>query len=450
MDCERRLHQVNFLLLAERIRYISFIIFTLSIFLLGSDTNYPLLGVGIRKISLVVFGAISIVIYVSKKNKNKQINSLRICLFLFFIFVWIVFIPILNRTAMRYAFSDSMPLIALGLFLISADFSKKINQWKKIRIFFVWSVAGLILLHVIPYGISFLDPAMTLYIGQLLMNFWGIPGDETRQFVYFGLLNHETIRIYFATSFFLLLALYLFVQKYDNLILNRRFFHFFFFISLLIAIWSTRTRSIMLGAAIFLILSILFDKLRIRVRRSQVTIFVFLILPFIFGFFLLPMINPSILAVFGVGRAVSDNLRSGQFWPLMISFLDHPVFGRGFGAGVSIVRLAAAPYAYELSILALFMKIGFLGLCFGCFILSSSMNAVASREIHIIPKKIGVLYCLYFSYVISCVFNPYMFGLFGTYFALFMLYEYVCLMEYAEMNDDLIDLERRRYLGDFI
>lgn len=74
--------------------------------------------------------------------------------------------------------------------------------------------------------------------------------------------------------------------------------------------------------------------------------------------------DPSVLAWIGVGRDVSDDIRSEQVFSLLRTFERHFIMGTGFGASADEIRSESVPWSYEMSILALCMKIGLVGIFF--------------------------------------------------------------------------------------
>ena len=387
-----------------------------------------------RKLLLAAFGVSSIFIFLKRGMPHRNSELFRILGFLLFIISWVVLIPAITHGMIVYSFSDSLPLIAVGVFLCTVDFAKRKNEWIKIRKMILWLISVFALLHLVLYGMSRIAPESIGGLQEFLTFIWESSDRNENRFVFLNPMDQGVLRVYFGSSFLLLLGLYFSAQKYKSPLFKSGFVGLFVFILTALAIWSTDTRSLMLGAVSFILLFTLFDKVKSTVRLNSINIFFLLILPFLLSFIVIMVIDPRLLEVFGAIREGSDDLRVEQFWPLLYSFLSHPIFGRGFGASVSVLRIDGAPYTYELSILALFMKIGLAGLLLVFGVLSSAIYSVGKNDFRYFPRKIIPLYCLYFSYIMSCIFNPYMFGLFGTFFSLFLLYEYTFLMENRE-ND---------------
>ena len=281
----------------------------------------------------------------------------------------------------------------------------------------------LVALHIILYGMSLVSPQFLDVAGEFLRLLWE-PADATVElFVFLTPLDSGVLRVYFGSSFLLLLGLYFAVEKYHSPIRKCLICRIAFSLLVVLALWTTNTRSLLLGAAIFIFALPLFARAIKRIQWNFLTVTLLIVAPFFLSFMLVPAFDPQMLTNLGIAREGSDDLRADQFWPLFEAFLASPLFGQGFGSNAALIRSEEAPYSYELSILALFMKIGIVGFLFATAILSSSLNSSMSKKGKFFPKEIAPLYALYFSYIFSCFFNPYMFGFFGTFFSLFILYE---------------------------
>jgi hypothetical protein len=414
----------------KKFRYYLFVLFALDIFFMGAGGGFAVMGISPRKIFLMAFAIVSIFIYIvlQRCDSKRDLKWSQLIGFLIFVFAWVIIIPGFTVENISYPTNDALPLVALGIFLITADFGRDINRWGKIRSLVFFSLLSFLLLHTVLYLLSRNNIEVFEVGRDTLLLLLEAPDRTVEQFVFLNPMPDGAVRIYFGSSFFLLMALYFFAQKYNSPIRNRIVFKAALFLLILIALWATNTRSLILGAVVFMFLLPLSKTVMPKIHKRFSALFCMISLPFFFSFFLLPAIDPSFLEVLGTVRAGSDDLRAEQLRPLFESFLNHPILGQGFGASVSIIRLDDAPYAYELSILALFMKLGLAGFFLACIVLAASMYSAIPNEVQRFPREIAPLYCLYFSYIVSCVFNPYMFGLFGTFFSLFLLFEFVFVM----------------------
>ena len=123
-----------------------------------------------------------------------------------------------------------------------------------------------------------------------------------------------------------------------------------------------------------------------------------------------------------MARGFSDELRYKQLAPLMNAFGNHFFWGNGFGMVIEPIRDLAAPFSYELSILALIAKIGIFGFVVALILIAFTLLQ-AQPATHP-PDNLPSLYALYCAFIFASTFNPYMFGFNGTFFFLFILYAY--------------------------
>lgn len=427
-------YQMQNLDISTRIKYLIFLFFTLDIFFMGSGQNYAVFGLSTRKLLFGLFCLFSVMTYFWSFNR-KPILSLCSLVGLFgFILLWVVIIPLYYHGNISYSIADALPLIAPGIYLITDDFSRREDIWVKIRVVVFYSLLAFVFLHIILYGMSLASPQLLEVAGEFLRLLWE-PQDATVEFfVFLTPLDSGVVRVYFGSSFLLLLGLYFAVEKYRSPIRKCSICRIAFFLLVVFALWATNTRSLLLGAVVFVFASPLFARAVRRIPWNFLSLTLLIVAPFFLSFMLVPTFDAQMLANLGIAREGSDDLRADQFLPLFEAFSDSPLFGQGFGSSVALIRSEETPYSYELSILALFMKIGIVGVLSVAAILSSSLNSLMPNQGKVFPKEIAPLYALYFSYIFSCFFNPYIFGFFGTFFLLFILYESSFLVE-ASKND---------------
>lgn len=412
-----------------QIKYLVFLFFILDIFFLGSGQNYAVLGLSTRKLLFALFCIFSAITYLLSGN-SKPVPTLRSIVGLVsFILVWVVIIPLYFHGNIYYSITDASPLLAIGIFLITDDFARRDGIWVKIKTAVFYLLLVLVSLHILVYSISFLSPQLLEVTEGFLRLLWE-PQDATVElFVFLTRLDNGVLRVYFGSSFLLFLGLYFAVERHSSPIRNCAIFRIFLALSVVFALWVTNTRSLLLSVVVFAFCLPLFKRAIKRIQANFLSVALLIVAPFFLSFMLIPSFDPQLLAHFGIAREGSDDLRADQFWPLFDAFLSSPLLGQGFGASAALIRSEEAPFSYELSILALFMKIGIVGLLFAVSILANSLNFLMPKKGNTFPKAIAPLYALYFSYIFSCFFNPYMFGFFGTFFLLFILYESSFLIE---------------------
>lgn len=408
-------------------QYCLFALFVFDIFFLGSGMNYAVMGLGTRKIIFAIFALVSFFIYIDRRDQRFVFTAIQAIAFLLFAVVWMLFLPIIGHGDLAYSFADALPLVAIAIFIITKDFSSREGGWVDARRLIFYSVILFSFLHVFLYVVSWLRPDLIEDISRALKLFWEPEASDIDYFVFLTPLDNGLQRVYFGSSFLLFLGLYFALDKVDSII-NTGKGRFFVFALVVLALWATNTRSLLFGAFVFIVFRPVFNRLLKLVPKNAVGIFLLVAAPFFLSFFLAPTVDPQMLFIIGVTREGSDDLRSEQLMPLVKGFLESPFFGRGFGGSVQFIRSEEAPYSYELSIVALFMKLGLIGFVFSSLMLTAIIYTSASNSLKIFPEKLTTLYSLYFSYILSCFYNPYMFGFFGTFFSLFLLYEFTFLM----------------------
>lgn len=75
----------------------------------------------------------------------------------------------------------------------------------------------------------------------------------------------------------------------------------------------------------------------------------------------------------------SANERFEQVGPLLDAWRDAPLLGHGFGAQASLIRSDEAPFSYELTVLALLMKLGAVGLVLLVLLVAAPWSAAWLR-----------------------------------------------------------------------
>lgn len=409
--------------ISTRIKYLIFLFFTLDIFFMGSGQNYAVFGLSTRKLLFGLFCLFSAMTYFWSFNRKPILSSYLLLGLVGFILFWVVIIPLYFHGNISYSIADALPIIAPGIYLITDDFSNREGIWVKIRAVVFYSLLIFVALHIILYGMSLVSPQFLDVAGEFLRLLWEPKDGTVELFVFLTPLDNGVLRVYFGSSFLLLLGLYFSVEKYRSPIRKCSICRIAFFLLVVLALWATNTRSLLLGAVVFIFALPLFARAIKRIQWNFLTVTLLIAAPFFLSFMLIPTFDPQMLTNLGVAREGSDDIRADQFWPLFEAFLASPLFGQGFGSNAALIRSEEAPYSYELSILALFMKIGIVGFLFATAILSISLNSSMPKKGKFFPKEIAPLYALYCSYIFSCFFNPYMFGFFGTFFSLFILYE---------------------------
>lgn len=410
-------------------RSLFFFLFVLDVIFLGAGVDIPGVEISSRKLFFGVFFILSFFAYFGDYD-SREGNDISVVLMSFlFLFVWVFLIPFIKDGNIFYAISDAMPLVALGVFLLTVDFPRWKNTWIIIRRLMLCFLYVFSLIHIVLYIVFIVYPQYLFLIQEVFASTFDVGTGDDARFVFFTPLEGDGTRVYFGSSFFLLIGVYFFFSDERELFGRGVRSRYLFAFLMAGALWATNTRSFMMGAVSMVFAFMVFSWLLVYLRQSWTTIFVLIALPLFLVFFLIPTVDVQLLESLGLGRVGSDDIRSVQLYPLFNAFFDNFIFGAGFGASATFVRSETTPYAYELSILALFMKIGILGVLVACGIFASTLRKMVSMGRGGSIKKVSAVYALYFSFVVSCFYNPYAFGLFGTLFLLFVMYEFSFLIK---------------------
>ena len=108
----------------------------------------------------------------------------------------------------------------------------------------------------------------------------------------------------------------------------------------------------------------------------------------------------------------SQSARSLQASSLIGSWQESPIFGKGFGASADLVRRDAAPFSYELTYVALLMKVGLLGYIVMLMLLSYFVRHFQSLKL-VVGKQLGRAKIGLILFFLLTFTNPYLFTIHG-------------------------------------
>lgn len=421
--------------LATKVFPVLFVIWTFDLIFLGSGGYYELFGLTPRKyIFLLFFGLSFFLIFVRLRLENRRLLYCWILYSLFFL-IWAAIIPLITHGNIAYALNDALPLVGVGLFMIFPEaFSK--DGWKKTRTAIVLFVMFFALLHVAIFVAAMMSIELVYPIVEFLKTFMEPLEYDKETSVFLVLQDSGLLRTYFGSSNLLFIGLYCALRELEK----KRFLVGGWLLALLcFAFVATLTRSFLIGFVFSVFVFVGFKRYFVRNAPRLTAVYLLISAPFVLSFILIPTMYPDLAASLGFSRGESDDVR----WPQMLGLLDRlsesPIFGHGFGQTSYTVSDENAPYAFELTIFSLMMKLGSLGflaaLAIPACVIKGSSNIAY-------PRYSRSLYATYFGYVISCFFNPYMISLFGTFFFLFLLFEY---SHQSEMEINLDDVGEKYF-----
>lgn len=411
----------------------------LDLMLLGSGFWSEPLGLPVRKILFAIVCIYSIIYWIPL-FLDRIFEYIAVLGLMIFITIWCLLIPLMKDVGLEGALSDAQ--LFLGLLFAPAIYSVIENKgcWKKTSSFIFKTALLLALFHIFVGLFDLVFPESTSQLVDVIKSVLEPLRSEEETSVFIGYVGNY-LRVFWGSSIYLLVGFYLAIK---NLSVHGWVKSGVALLSIAIAIFLTFTRGIILSLPLFLIMVFIFNKL--LERSSNVFLFYFY-----FSIFLIlitvPVIllsDPSVLAWMGIGRDVSDDIRSEQMFSLLGTFERHFILGAGFGASADEIRSESAPWSYEMSILALCMKIGLIGIFFLVTVFLTF--CLTKKDCHLDDRMradFSRLAALTAVVVFCGNTNPYLFSMLGVGLFLFIYFEFRSLKPTLEIDKlTLISSER--------
>lgn len=404
-------------ILATKVFPALFCTWAFDLIFLGAGGYYELFGLTPRKYIFILFFVLSVFsIFVRFRLESRRLLCYWVIYSLFFL-IWAAFVPLISHGNIVHALNDAMPLIGVGLFMIFPDAFSKYG-WAKTRNVIVVFVMLFALLHVVVFVAAMISGELVLPIGEILKKYMEPAEYDKETSVFLVLQDSGLLRTYFGSSNLLFVGVYYALRELEE---KRFVVGGWLLVLLCFAFVATLTRSFLIGFVFSWFVFFGFKSYFVRKEPRLAAIYLLTLAPFVFSLILIPTMYPDLTALLGLSRGESDDVRWPQMLGLLDRFSESPIFGNGFGQASYTVSDENAPYAFELTVFSLLMKLGSLG-----FLAALAIPACVIKESSNIayPRYSRSLYATYFGYIISCFFNPYMFSLFGTFLFLFLLFEY--------------------------
>jgi len=140
--------------------------------------------------------------------------------------------------------------------------------------------------------------------------------------------------------------------------------------------------------------------------------------------------STDVTAFFGLDRGESDNGRTLQIRPLLEAWWESPFLANGFGSHAVMVRSNSAPFSYEMSILALYMKVGAVGAILSCaYFVYLLVSFVQSNDVLVKrSKEYSVLFGAVYMFCFAFNTNPYLSNSVGVAIV------FLCCIELASLS----------------
>lgn len=390
--------------------------FLFDIIFLASGNWSSNFGIPFRKILFIYLSGFSILIFFSR-GLLKLNHCIYLILLMVFIVIWVFLVPLANGIDIYNSISDGQ--LFIGLLLIPFFGFMFVNYLRDYRYinFLFYLLLFLAIFHIGLYLISLWNLDVFFSVVDFLKRKLEPGVDDQNTSIYMGVVDGR-VRVFFGGSIFLLMLFHMCFVRYINTGGSK-----IFLLITLFAIYCTSTRSMLI--AIFLYLIYYFSlKFFSRGNIDSLKIFFFSLIIVLQTIPILMMADPYILSVIGLGRDISDDIRYEQMEVLRSMLLTNPLIGNGLGASASIIRSENAPWSYELSIFALYMKVG----VFGVTLLLLSMFFLLDRLIkHTNETKwnYAALGALILAYNFCSNTNPFIFSFAGVVFITYFYVEYL-------------------------
>lgn len=397
---------------ARRLLIIFSSIFLVDVLLMGSGSWANYLGVPVRKISF--FGMALLATWLTFTSKRATKRMLLYSVSIISIQTAFTLVALLNGTPINAALSDGAFLFGMAFIPYVATAIIEVNAQRTIRLVVVISIYILAGFHIFlsTWGNQYPDdgPLVVLFAATILDPVSALSLESSSE------LNigwtENGFRVYWTSSFFLLTGFFyaaLFPPKNGN--------RFVLFTLCTAGLLATQTRG-MYGALILLavvyIAGIAWKRFPQALKSAHFTM-----IALILASMTLPAVvlaDPSLMSKLGFDRGVGDIVRIQQIDCLTNAFTDNMLFGKGFGSScVWVIRNDLAPWSYEMSILALYMKVGLVGITAlaGSFV-ALCTTVKTNVEDPESKQRILILIGILAGIIFASNTNPYLFSLSGV------------------------------------
>ena len=396
----------------------SLFLFLIDVVLLGSGSwSINIVGLSLRKVEYaILLGMVLITI-------NNSRAYVYLCAIVVFCAVFGVIVPLLNDVKLEYATTELLSLFGIMLCPLIVQNNYISTNWLKIRRLLLILCIISAFFHIAIWLIGLSGSASINSVKFFLMKVLTAGDAGAIDNIIIADTPDGLFRVLLPSSSLLVIGFYLSLQK---LLHDRRLRDYVMVFVMALALFSTWTRALYLSP-ILIVLGLFFYKL--CPLSLKLGVFgTFSLITFLIVLFVLvsgAMVHPDVLVLLGIASDTSDGVRFEQVAWILDTFLSHPIFGTGLGGSATHVRSVIAPWTYEMSLLALIMKIGIVG-CVSFIIISAAQipyffaNFFNGRRLPA-QKVVWLLFSL--SILIMFSTNPFMLSFPGVTLTFFILGE---------------------------
>ncbi|EKN6347563.1 hypothetical protein ACXKU5_004398 [Yersinia enterocolitica] len=404
--------------LASVLIALSLYLFLLDVILLGSGAwSINIVGFSLRKIEYAVMLTMVMVTISSFRG------YIYICMALLFCLVSGIIVPLANNVKLEYATTELLSLLGILLCPLIVQNSFISSHWLRIRKFiFILTILSA-LCHIAVWVVGLSGSSYIDSIRSLLIRTLTISNDDLIDNILIADTPDGLFRVLLPSSSLLVIGFYISLQK---LVRDRHFFDYFIVGIMIIALFSTWTRALYLSPALLLLGLCIYKLFPLTLKLGGIgTYLLFTSLIVLFILISGGLVHPEVLSLLGISSETSDDVRFEQVAWILNTFLEHPIFGTGLGGSAEDIRSLVAPWTYEMSLLALIMKLGVVGCLFFVVISASQIPHLLSGFFNGEKLSAQKVIWLMFSFSILIMFstNPFMLSFPGVTLTFFILGE---------------------------
>ena len=387
----------------------------------------------IRRAFYTLICALLLISILSGGAKLRVIDAVALMLGIVAFTLWTLLLPWFHGANQTLSIADATP--SISMFIISWLFLIQARHWGSSGVMVYRGITRFVFLttifsaaaHVAVFVFLVNLPDESYPYLAAMNRFFDAKGSGS---LYIGPMPDGSTRVFWISSLFVVFGLYCCAR---NFIRTKSFLWIALAALFVLTIYITQTRSLVLGLPIGSTLALFLQRRLARGRASTLwtAVLITAILVSV-SFFLVAGAHTDIPGLLGLSRGESDEGRNIQIPPLLEAWSESPLLGNGFGSHAAMTRSNDAPFSYEMSILALYMKVGILGamlssLYFVYLIVSfiPRSELLASRS-----KELGALFGVVFIFCFAFNTNPYLSNSVGVAIV------FLCCIELAALSHE--------------
>lgn len=323
--------------------------------------------------------------------------------------VWMLILPLINGQSLNFAFQDGSSIfIFLLYFPIVQLLRKNALNWINIEKYFV----NLCTLVAVFQIIIWFNYEFFQLFNINMLDFFSVTEYGS---IYVGPMPDGFYRVMWITTAFMIPAIFVVASKHKYCVLD-----YLKIVCFIVALYVSYTRALWIATILGVIIIIMF-KDNVKARDL---IIVAIITCLVLGSVILTNTDSIFVRLSSIINDSGAYERVIQINSILEKWGEHFLFGTGFGGYANYIRVDAAPYSYEVALIALLMKLGIVGtfLWFICLVYIFYITKPKSMNLKF-KKKWRYMLAATVGFLFSTATNPYLFNFVGMTILLFVLVE---------------------------